>query len=119
MKKPKALPDYDDLPFLPYMLANTVANRPYTGQEWAFGIVSPEEVADIEALRQKMTVDDIARFETEVEDRCRKAHKNKARFWVNVINASGNKGRDQLYIWITHWLTGFLKRTPAVPKQTA
>ena len=100
--------NYDSLPILPWLIAETTASRPYEGIEWSLQVRNSREVERVEALRQKMTAEDIQDFADWVDDRCRLAYKKKVKWFMDCANSKSNRGRDQLYVWISHWLCSWL-----------
>ena len=100
--------NYDSLPILPWLIAETTASRPYEGIEWSLQVRNSREVERVEALRQKMTAEDIQDFADWVDDRCRLAYKKKVKWFMDCANSKSNRGRDQMYIWISHWLCSWL-----------
>lgn len=99
---------YDNLALLPSVVAVAVANRPYTGAEWSSQHRDSRSVERVEAERQQMTEDDIEAFAESVDRHCRAAYKARARWFVKIARAQDNSGRDQLYVWASHWLAAFL-----------
>ena len=66
-------------------------------------------LAKVEKLRRAMTEKDRERFCGEVDVRCKAAYAAKAEWFMQIVNAKGNAGRNQMYIWCSHWLVSFLK----------
>lgn len=95
---------YEDLPLIPSLIAQCVAERTYQGEE--FAARHPIYIAEIEAARQKMTPAQIEEFVQLSDDRCRAAYQAKRQWFIKCLK--GNQGRDQLYLWASHWLAGFL-----------
>lgn len=100
--------NYDELPILPWLVAETVANKSYTGAEWSPSVRNSYSVEKVEALRAKMTVKDIQDFSEWADARCREAYKRKALWFMKIANSKTNSGRDQLYVWVSHWLSSWL-----------
>lgn len=98
---------YADLHILPNIVAETVCGRPYTGNEFSPGLVTPEQIQSVEAQRLAMNHDDIERFASLVDKFCEDAYRRSAKWFLKCLD--GNAGRDQLYIWVTHWLVAYLK----------
>lgn len=96
---------YDQIALLPYLIAETVAGRPYTGQEWSDQLSSSHI---IEAKRAALTPEEVADFASWCDRRCRNAYENKASWFMRCENARDNSGRDQLYVYTTHWLVAYL-----------
>lgn len=101
---------FDDLPFLPHMMAETVCSWPYDGREWSSGLVKPGEAAAMDALRDAMTREQVVEFASLCDAKCRLAHERKSKWWVKILNANGNAGRDQLYLILIHWMTSYLTK---------
>lgn len=99
---------YEKLALLPNIIAEAVCARPYKGQEWSDQNRDPVRVEKIEALRRQMTPDQIREFADLADARCRAAYGVRATWFVECIRAEGDAGRDQLAIWITHWLAAYL-----------
>jgi hypothetical protein len=98
---------YDDLPFVPTLIAKTICEMTYDGKE--INNPSASEVAKIEALRLKMTRAEVDEFAAICDLRCRTAFESKAAWLEKCIKANGNLGRDQFYLWMTHWMTAYLQ----------
>ena len=65
-------------------------------------------MARVEALRQKMTPERIAEFARLVDEKCRAAYEKRAPWFMKIAQSKTNAGRDQLYIFVAHWLHAFL-----------
>jgi hypothetical protein len=100
---------YENLAFLPSLIAETVCEREYKGQEWSPGMRLPNEIAKYEGLRKKMTPEQVKAFAEYVDQRCEQAYKAKAEWFMKIVRSRTNAGRDQLYMWVTHWMTSWLK----------
>lgn len=98
---------YDDLHLVPSIVASRICELTYTGREMRDGH-RQSFVAEIEKRRQAMTADDIRAFCKETDERCRAAYEAKADFFMMCVRSKTNRGRDQLYVWVTHWLSAFL-----------
>lgn len=103
-KKPK----YEDILLMPNIIAETVCGREYTGREWSQNVVSPPEVKEIESKRKLLTQEEIREFADLCDARCKAAYEASANWFQKCIDAEGNAGRDDLYMWITHWMTSFI-----------
>jgi len=101
---------YKDLHILPWLVAETVAERPYTGQEYSRGPLRQSQIDEVETLRVKLTAEGIKEFGEYVDKRCELAYAAKASWFMAIVEAKDNSGRDQLYMWVTHWLVAFLFR---------
>lgn len=97
---------YHDLHLLPYIVADTVCQQPYTGSEWSWHLRNPHNVAKTEQLRQAMTPEQQREFCQLVDQRCRAAYVARADWFKRCLH--GTSGRDQLYIWVSHWLAAYL-----------
>ena len=100
---------YDDLPFLPQMIAETVCGQEYRMQEYSEGNRSERLSAPIEEKRKAMTPGQIEDFASQCDDRCREAYAARAKWFMDCVGAKGNAGRDQLYVWLRHWMVAYLK----------
>jgi hypothetical protein len=99
---------YEDLPFSPFAIACVVASRPYTGEELSPGSQSSDHIRKLEQRRQRLTDKQVCDFTQRCDERCRAAYKAKAEWFMKLVRAKGNNGRDQLYVWTAHWLAAFL-----------
>jgi hypothetical protein len=100
-------PAYDDLTILPHVIADTVCLTPFTS-EFSARHTSDAEVARVEALRQKMTPERIAEFARLVDEKCRAAYEKRAPWFMKIARSKTSAGRDQLYVFVAHWLHAFL-----------
>lgn len=80
---------YEDIPLLPNLIAETVANR---------AALEPSEIAG---------------FMESVDDRCRAAYESGARWFLVLVNCPGNLGRDQLYVECARWLADYQSQQSA------
>jgi hypothetical protein len=99
---------YESLPFLPNIIAETICSRPYTEQEYSQALRSLDRAAKVEALRQQMTPAQVREFAEICDARCKQAYEAGADWFMKCVKARGNRGRDQLYIWLTHWMAAYL-----------
>ncbi len=97
---------YDDLAIIPSIVAKSVVEEPYTGYEYSNQ--GHFNVESLEAKRLAMTLEDRQRFIDYADKRCRDAYEAKADWFMKIIRSKTNAGRDQLYVWISHWLNAFL-----------
>lgn len=97
---------YEDLPLLPHVIAETVCSQVYDGSEISYN--SQSQILAVEAKRQQMTSEEIAEFASLCDTRCRLAFTNRAEWFRKCVRSKSNRGRDQLYVWIRHWLAAFL-----------
>jgi hypothetical protein len=99
---------YEDLAVIPIVVADVTATRPYTGMEWSLQVRDSRLVGRVEALRRKMTDADRREFADVVEGICRRAYEDKRKWFMRIVRARGNAGRDRLYVLMSHWLAAFL-----------
>lgn len=100
---------YDQLALMPSIVAGTVCGRPYKQIEISEGMRVQSQIDRIEAQRQKMTQESIEAFERHVDALCRAAYDADADWFLKCVNG-GTPGRDQLYVWVSHWLCAWLTR---------
>jgi len=100
--------NYDNLSFLPTIVAYAVATTPYDAKELSSGNRDPNEIIRIDALRKKMTESQINEFFNLCDSKCRNAYDVKADWFMKIVKAKGNKGRDMLYSFCSHWLVAYL-----------
>lgn len=98
---------YHELPLVPSIIADTVAGRPYDGSEWSTKVRSASSVERFEGLRQQMTASHVEEFIYRCDQLCRLAYEDRADWFLKIVRG-GNRGRDQLYMVIQHWLTAYL-----------
>lgn len=101
---------YDNLSIMPSIVASTVVETTYTGEEISIQLRSGDFVVKTEYLRQSMSHDLKNQFIAYVDNRCRQAYEEEVEWFEKIVTAKGNKGRDQLYMWVSHWLAGFLRQ---------
>lgn len=99
---------YDELAFIPYQIARTVCGEPYTGAEISTASRSGRQIGKVEAIRQQMTTEQIAEFASFADERCRVAYERGADWMQRCARSRSNRGRDQLYMYIRHWLAAYL-----------
>lgn len=99
---------YDQLTLLPSLIADVVATQPYDGGDISERHRSQDHVDKIEALRLVMTYEQREEFGNLVDKICRVAWEKEYDWFTKIVRAKGNKGRDQLYIWVKHWLASYL-----------
>ena len=107
---------YDDLTILPHVIAQTVFLREYRGEEWSPALRSPAQVEKIETLRLKATREQMDEFCKFADLKCKKAYEGGAD-WFSRLLKHRDGGRDQLYVWITHWLTAYLTGPDKIRQQ--
>ena len=99
---------YEDLPLLPNIIAEKVCSEPYLGTEMSEGVRDAAFISRTEAARRKMTPDQVREFADLCDAKCKAAYNSKAKWFVTLAKAKDNRGRDQLAVWITHWLASYL-----------
>lgn len=99
---------YDQIPFIPSLIASVVLETVYTGQDISIRLRNQRTVDQVESLRENMSEEDRDEFVRLVDNRCRRAYAAQAEWFMKCVNAKGDKGRDQLYIWVFHWLASYL-----------
>jgi hypothetical protein len=104
----KKIPPYENLPFLPAMIAETVCGEEYTEQEYSEGLRNKERAYKVEVKRQAMTPEQVEAFAKYVDERCKIAYELKADYFMKIVKAKGNQGLDQLYVYVRHWLVSRL-----------
>ena len=97
---------YNQLPIIPSVIAEVVCNTKYEGKELTN--ISGQEITNTEAKRLQMTAKEKNDFITYVDDRCKSAYNKEVSWFMNVIKSKSNKGRNDLYCTITHWLSAYL-----------
>ena len=97
---------YEDLVLSPHFVAGTVIDTVYDGSELSNS--SPIQAAKLESVRQGLPEAHRKEFVTLTDNRCRAAYEVKADWFMKCIRSRSNAGRDQLYIWVTHFLASYL-----------
>lgn len=100
---------YHDLHLIPTIIADGVIETPYKMQEYSEYLYSQKEVDKVEKLRLALTFEQKREFADYVENRCELAYRAKAEWFEKCIKAKGDIGREQLKMWITHWMCAYLK----------
>jgi len=108
MPRTKTKLPYENIALLPNLIAETVSNTVYRGQEWSEGVRDSSRIAMFEQHRLAMTVESRNEFCELCDARCKRAYEADAKWFMKCVNAQGNSGRDQLHVWLTHWLTSYL-----------
>ena len=111
-KKIKKLPKYEDLPILPWFMAENMCKEPYEGWEWSPSMRSQEIIAQVEEKRKAMTEEDIKAFTDYADKWCKAAYAVRAEWMVKIALSKTNKGRDQLKAFMSHWLCAWLMKRP-------
>ena len=99
---------YDNLPLLPRVLAETVAGTPYAAIEYSDRNRPASLVAKTEQRRQAMTPDMVRQFADACDHLCRSAYAVRAAWFERIARAKDSRCRDQLAVWMSHWLSGYL-----------
>ncbi len=99
---------YDEIPLVPTIIADTVVSQPYTQAEFSPALRCGRAIARIEAARQTMTPAARREFADLCEARCRAAYESGARWMVKCARSKTDAGRNQLYVYISHWLAYYL-----------
>jgi hypothetical protein len=102
---------YDDLPYLPSMMAEQIANHEYTGSELGKNHVNSDSVKEIEAKRKNMTEEDKRKFGEYCDMKCEEAYKAKADWFMKIVKMKD--GRGQLNVYLSHWLASWLNKKKA------
>lgn len=71
--------------------------------------IMPDVVAQacLEQRRHDLTPAQAEWFVRHVDVWTRWFHANNAK-WKRSLESDGNQGRDQLYVWVNHWLDAYL-----------
>lgn len=99
---------YENLPLLPNLIAETVCGQPYEMQEWSPEHRSQSIIDKVEAQRKAMSPEAIKEFAHLCDKRCLYAYEHKMKWFLDCVKAKDNRGRDQLYVYIRHWMTAFV-----------
>jgi hypothetical protein len=102
---------------MPCAIAEAVCSEEYRGQELSDKIRSERDVARTEAARQRMTQANRDEFSDLCEKRCRAAYEVNAGWFMKCVRSRSNRGRDQLYVYIRHWMAAYLHDAEAFRKQ--
>lgn len=103
---PKVKTSFEMLPIIPCIVAETVCSTVYTGSEVSDTHRDSKRVAQIESKRQLMTPAQVREFSDLTDVRCKRAYELDVPWFKRCLK--GNKGRDLLYMWVTHWLSSYL-----------
>ena len=103
---PKKRIAYDSIVLIPRIVAETTAATPYTAIEYKYGC--PAHVAEVEKKRLAMTPAMVKQFVETCDRRCRAAYACRAKWFEKIARSGTNWGRDQLYVWMSHWLDAYL-----------
>lgn len=98
---------YEQLTLLPSVIAKTVCEQEYRMQEMSEAARCDREVAKTESLRKAMTPEQVEEFACICDASCKAAYESKAKWFMQCVRR-GNQGRDQLYVWLRHWMAAFL-----------
>lgn len=99
---------YDLLPLVPTVIAEGICAEPYAMQEFSEGNRTQGQIDKIEALRLKMTPEQVTEFADLAEAKCRKAYAAKAAWFEKLLKNRRDGGLGQLHVWIRHWMAGYL-----------
>jgi len=103
---------YERLALIPEIVAEAVCRYPYTGAEWSLqNRPSQKEIAEVEDKRQVMTIEQEREFSDRCGARCRAAYERNAKWFMECVKAKGDRGRNQLYVWMSHWLVSYLNNS--------
>ncbi len=71
--------------------------------------IMPDVIAEtcLAQRQHELTPEQTVWFVQHVDVRTRWFHANNAK-WKRSLEANGNTGRDQLYVWVNHWLDAYL-----------
>ncbi len=105
----KSPPSYENLHLLPYLIAETIALQPYTGEEISLQLRNAAHVAEREAQRQALTPAQVTEFAQWCDNRCREAYRSNTQWFVKIVKSKHNQGRNDLYAILAHWLAAYLK----------
>jgi hypothetical protein len=101
---------YEQLALRPDIVAVVVAEHEYKGEEWSLQLRDGGLVQQVEERRRKLTRAQVDAFADAVDALCRASYARKARWFMRIVRARGNRGRDQLYTWASHWLCSYALR---------
>jgi len=103
---------YDQLALIPYIVAETVCGQEYTSQEISPNARCGWMIEKTEKLRKAMTPEMVKEFATTCHELCRLAYECRAEWFMKCVNGNRgrnhNAGRDQLYVWLRHWMAAYL-----------
>ena len=99
---------YESLTLIPFIVAETVLEEVYTGQEFSDRIRSLQTVAKVEHARRLMTGERKKAFVEHVDHLCRQAYDADAAWFRACIKSKTSRGRDCLYNIVRHWLSVFV-----------
>jgi hypothetical protein len=110
---------FDSLSLIPAIIAERVVQSVYTCPELSEKCKSQKQIAKIEALRQLLSPAQIREFSDRCEDICRSAYEANRSWFLECVKAKGNKGRNQLYIWISQEMVSYLLRPEKFLKRSS
>lgn len=99
---------YESLSILPSIIASSIALIEYKGEDLSVRSRNAAIINSIEAKRKAMTSEQVNEFSSLVDILCRNAYEADAKWFVDIANASGNKGRDDFGSWASHFLVSYL-----------
>ncbi len=98
---------YNDLALVPWIIAETIADEPYEGQECSPGVLGERIVKAREVKRSQMTPEQKIEFAAYCDTRCKDAYEHDAE-WFMLCIRDEDLGRDRLWNFIRHWLASYL-----------
>ena len=104
---PRKKIDYCKLSIVPAIIANVVLGEVYTGVEMSLRNRDFNQVQKVEAKRQTLTPEQRSEFADLVEKRCKNAYDADADWMLRIARSKTNRGRDELYMWVRHWLASY------------
>lgn len=117
MVKEKGTVPYFQLQFVPTIIADEVCQQVYTGQELSRSLRNSAWINTIEQRRLAMTDQQRSIFASLCETRCFDAYERQAEWFEKCVKSKSNRGRDQLYVWVRHWLASYLNNPERFVKQ--
>lgn len=106
---------YEDLPLLPTILAEVVASTPYCGQELSRNCRDDTRIREIELKRQHMTPEQVRDYSNWCDRRCKAAYEARVKWFLKIVKKPD--GREQLMVWLSHWLAAFLTNPRIVERE--
>ena len=99
---------YTELLLMPNVVASSVCLREYTGEDMSPRSRSDIEIVKIENLRKQMKESEIHEFESLFDRLCHDAYDARTEWFMKIVNAKAERGREQLYVYAYHWLKAYL-----------
>lgn len=97
---------YEDLALMPSVLAELVANEPYTNSEMSIHLRSAKLGIQVETLRQKMADDQKEKFIELCDQKCERAYSAGSKWFRRIVGMED--GRSLMEMFLRHWLASFL-----------